>query len=299
MDFPHVNDYLLYLSGECMLAKNTILSYENDLRCFGEFCLTNGIEKPEKVQPDEITDFIAYLCEKGMQPSTRARMLVALRMFYRYLEMEKILESANPCTAIDQPKLWRLLPSELSPDEVQRLLEAEKGGNLLSIRNRAILEVFYATGARVSEVSSLKLLDVDLDQQKLRLFGKGSKHRISPLGLASRQALGYYADIRDELDKGRGNKYFFLSRTGKQLKRENIYRVVVNAALKAGITKPVYPHLLRHSFATHMLAGGANLRIVQELLGHSNITTTEIYTHVAEGQKLDTYFKFHPRSQRK
>ncbi len=295
--FPYLTDYLYYLSGECMLARNTILSYENDLVRYARFLLKNGFSSPVDISADEITDFIALLSEEGLEPSTRARMLVAIRMFYRYLETEKILKGPNPCAVIDQPRLQRMLPAELSPEQVDSLLRAEEGDTLLSVRNRAILETFYATGARVSEVSTLKLLEVDLDQQKIRLFGKGSKQRLTPLGRAAREALGYYIDRRNELDKGRGNPYFFLSRTGKQLKRENIYRIVVAAAKKAGITKDVYPHLLRHSFATHMLSGGANLRAVQELLGHANISTTEIYTHVADGRKQEDYFRFHPHAR--
>ncbi len=295
-NFPGINDFLYYLSAECMQAHNTIISYERDLRRLAAFLLRNGISSPEAVQAEEVVDFIASLCEEGLEPTSRARMLVAVRMYYRFLIGERLVQH-DPCLAVDQPKLGHYLPHELSEQEVESLLRAEDGHDPLSVRNRAILEVFYATGARVSEVCSLRVHDVDLDQQKLRVLGKGSKVRICPLGQAAREAVSYYADLRGLYDKGRGCPAFFLSKSGKGLERVAVFRVVKTAALKAGITRNVYPHLLRHSFATHMLRGGANLRIVQELLGHSDLMTTEIYTHVANNMKNQEYFKYHPHAK--
>lgn len=294
-EFPGINDFLYYLSAECMLAKNSILAYERDLHRLAAFLLRNGISTPEAVHTEEIIDFIASLCEEGLEPTSRARMLVAVRMYYRFLLSEKMVRH-DPCLAVDQPKLWRYLPHELSPDEVKALLEVEDGHDPLSVRNRAVLEVFYATGARVSELCALRVRDVDLEQQKIRVFGKGSKVRLCPLGRAAREALAYYSDLRGLYDKGRGNPFFFLSKSGRGLERVAIFRVVKAAALKAGITRNVYPHLLRHSFATHMLRGGAHLRAVQSLLGHADLATTEIYTHVSNAAKNSEYFKHHPRA---
>lgn len=291
--FPLINDFLYYLSGECLLAHNTILAYERDLRRLATFLLQNGIDAPAQVHMEEVVDFIASLCEEGLEPTSRARMLVAVRMFFRFLLTERKIEH-DPCLAVDQPKLGRYLPHELSEQEVENLLRAEDGHDPLSVRNRAILEVFYATGARVSEVCGLRVQDVDLDQQKIRVLGKGSKVRLCPLGQAAREAISYYADLRGLYDKGRGCPKFFLSKSGKPLERVAVFRVVKAAALKAGVTRNVYPHLLRHSFATHMLRGGAHLRAVQELLGHADLMTTEIYTHVSCDEKNDEYFQYHP-----
>lgn len=295
--FPQLTNFIYYISAECAHAHNTVLAYERDMLQFAAYIFWEGKNRPEEVEAEDIVGFIGWLSERGLEPVSRARMLVTVRMFFRFLIVEKLIPAHDPCAAIDQPKLGRYLPAELSPPEVEDLLRAEDGHDLLSVRNRAILETFYATGARVSEVCALRVLDVDLAQQKIRINnGKGSKQRLCPLGLAARQALSYYVDMRSLLEHGKRSPYFFLSKSGKKLGRESVFRAVKAAALKAGIGKNVYPHLLRHSFATHMLAGGANLRAVQELLGHADLATTEIYTHVGDRQKDDAYRTFHPRA---
>ncbi len=293
-----VQAYLTYVKVECGLSDNTLLSYGRDLRAFRTFL---GEERElSDVTGKDIADYIGWMAEdRELLPKSRARMFVALRCFFRFCLTEKYILH-DPSQYADCPKLWRHLPHDLSPGEITRLLEAENGEDDLSLRNRAILEVFYATGARVSEVCDLQLGAVDLQERTLRLFGKGSKERMTPLGEAAVQAVGrYLSGPREKLIGGRkfsGAGWLFISRLGGRLVRESVFRVVKAAALKAGIEKNVYPHLLRHSFATHMLEGGANLRVVQILLGHASLDTTEIYTHVHRPHLLKAYEAFHPRA---
>ena len=290
--------FLHYARVECGLADNSIVSYERDLRAFSSYL---GPEKAvDDVTGDDIVGYIGWMADSDLCPKSRARMFVALRCFFRFCHVERIVAN-DPTQNADCPKIWRHLPHDLSPGEVERLLRSESGDDIQSIRNRAILEVFYATGARVSEVCGLRIEDVDLDERTIRLFGKGSKQRMTPLGRASAEALVRYLNGprtilagRNRLEAGSGR--LFLSRTGRPLLRESVFRLVKAAALKAGIVKNVYPHLLRHSFATHMLEGGANLRAVQMLLGHATLETTEIYTHVHRPHLVEAYQSFHPRA---
>lgn len=291
-------EFLEYSRVECGLALNSLVSYERDLRAFAQYL------GPERgvgdVSGDDIVAYIGWMAERGLCPKSRARMFVALRCFFRWCSLERIIPN-DPSQYADCPKVWRHLPHDLSPREVDCLLAAEHGDDLHSIRNRAILEMFYATGARVSEVCGVHISELDLEERTVKLFGKGSKQRMTPLGLACVDALERY------LTRARyglvSRNYWttspelvFLSRTGKKLLRESVFRVVKAAALKAGITKNVYPHLLRHSFATHMLEGGANLRAVQVLLGHAKLETTEVYTHVHQPHLVEAFANFHPRA---
>lgn len=291
-----VRSFLQYLRVECGLAQNTLKAYGRDLEAFALFLKGRGVAEVADVRSAEVIDYVAALAERGLAPSSRARMLVAVRMFFRFCLAERRVED-DPCAVVDQPKLWRHLPHDLSPAEVTRLLEAEDGRDPLSVRNRAILELFYATGARVSEVCSVEMDDVSLELEEVRLLGKGGKERVVPLGRAARQALTAYLEYaRPRLLGGRLADALFLSRTGRPLDRENVFRVVKRAARKAGIERNVYPHRLRHSFATHLLEGGANLRIVQTLLGHADLATTEIYTHVKQNRLESVYHALHPRA---
>lgn len=301
-----IRDFLQYLRVECGFSPHTILAYRRDLEAFVTFLGERKVGAFSEIQPEDIVAWVSKLAQKGLAPASRARMLISLRTFFRFCLRERILPR-DPSEAIELPKLWKRLPEDLAPSEVERLLEAEEGDSLLSIRNRAILELFYATGARVSEISHLCEGDVDLVAQTVRFQGKGGKERMVPLGRAACEALAIYAqNVRPLLDKfsrrdedekvqKRGG-WFFLSRSGKRLDRENIFRIVKHAARKAGLEKRVYPHILRHSFATHLLEGGANLRVVQQLLGHVDLSTTEIYTHVHEKRKHAVYHALFPRA---
>jgi len=293
---PNLKDFLVFLKVECGLAANTLLAYETDLTDFSLYCRECGHLTPESVTGEDLIGFIGYLTERNLAPTSRARHLVAVRQFFRFCLEEKI-RADNPCAVIDQPKLDRYLPHELSPDEVTAFLNVETENTPLSIRNRALLEMFYACGARVSEICDLRIRDIDLKTRTVRLTGKGSKQRMLPFGEPAGLAVAAYLEkVRPVLDKMHQQPYLFLSCRGRRLHRENVYEIVREVARRAGITKKVYPHLLRHSFATHLLAGGANLRAVQEMLGHADIATTEIYTHVHARQKFDAYHDFHPRA---
>ncbi len=291
-----VGQFLEYLRVECGLARNTELAYGHDLALFEAFLEPRRRARPDRVGGADVVAFVADLAKRGLCPASRARALIAVRMFFRFCRDEGLAE-VDPCEIVDQPRLWKHLPSDLSPDEVDRLLQAEDGVSPLSLRNRAILEVFYATGARVSEVCDLRTGDMDLNARTMRLHGKGGKERMVPLGRAACEALdAYLAGVRPLLARPHSPAHVFLSRTGRRLDRENVFRVVKRTAAKAGIGKNVYPHLLRHSFATHLLENGANLRVVQDLLGHADLATTELYTHLKQKHLHTAYNAFHPRA---
>ncbi len=287
--------YLGYARVECGLASNTLEAYERDLRAFQHYL---GADRAvNAVRGGDISEYIAWMAENSLSPASRVRMFMTLRCFFRFCESEGFIES-DPSRFNECANVWRHLPNDLSPAEVNRLLMTECASDKMSVRNRAILEMFYATGARVSEVCDMKITDMDLEGKTIRLIGKGTKERMTPLGNAAVQAVKRYLEqSRDRLRKGGIQPvWLFLSHHGKRLNRASIYRVVKAAAAKAGIAKNVYPHLLRHSFATHMLEGGANLRAVQMLLGHASLSTTEIYTHIHRPHLTESYLAFHPRA---
>ena len=292
--FPFVGEFLAYIRVECGLAENTVIAYNSDLDSMAAYFYSAGIENPGEVEGQDIVNYAADMARRNLAPTSRARAMVACRMFFKYLVNERLI-TANPTDFVDQPKLFRHLPQELSPQEVSALLAAEDGKGALADRNRALMELFYATGARVSEICSIRLLDININERFVRLQGKGGKERMTPITRTAAGVIAEYLNFaRKQLDK-RNSPYLFLSRTGRKLDRINVFLLVKRLAVKAGITKNVYPHLLRHSFATHMLEGGANLRAVQMLLGHSDLATTEIYTHVHDKRKFNIYHKFHPR----
>lgn len=290
-----VKAYLVYIRSECGLSDNTIESYGRDLRAFLEYF--GAGTPPASIIGDDISEYIGWMAERGLEPSSRVRMFVSLRCFFQFCAMDGIV-SEDPTRFNECAKVWRHLPHDLTPREVTDLLAAGDSAATFPFRNRAILEMFYATGARVSEVCAVKVSDIDLEARTVRLFGKGSRERMTPLGVPAIEAVRQY--LREERPKLVPCRtlpvWLFLSRTGKPLERTGVFRVVKAAALRAGITKNVYPHLLRHSFATHMLEGGANLRAVQILLGHAMLETTTIYTHVHRPHLSDAYDEFHPRA---
>lgn len=292
---PPIRSFLDYCRVECRLSSNSLDAYTRDLSSFflflkEEHCGLDGIN------PDLLGNYLGVLAGSGYKATTRARHVVTLRMFFRFAAAEHLL-SADFGHYLDGPKLWRTLPDMLSVTEVTNLLLAEEGETPLALRNRSVLEVLYATGARASEISDLKRHWLLLDESRLRLLGKRGRDRVVPLGEpAIHSLLRYLNESRPRLAAGSQSEFLFLTRTGRRLRREAVWGIVRMAAKKAGIAKRVYPHLLRHSFATHLLEGGANLRIVQALLGHSDISTTEVYTHVEQKRLHSAYHLFHPRS---
>jgi integrase/recombinase XerD len=264
----------------------------NDIARFLEF-LSGG--DPASVKTSDVERFLHAEKKRGLEVTSVARALVAVKMFYRFLAAEGLASDAA-VTTIETPKVWKRLPEFLTVQEVTKLLECPKGRAPLAVRDRAILEMFYAAGARVSETARVRVEDLKLDLGLVLLFGKGQKERIVPLGRHAVSAVeDYLAWSRTKLATPASDSTLFLGRRGERLTRMHIWRLVKKYAGLAGIRKNVHPHTLRHSFATHLLEGGADLRTVQEMLGHASIATTQIYTHVDRNRLKSVHRKFHPR----
>ncbi len=290
-----IESFINYLIVECGLSRNTILSYSHDLQIFTNFLLSKKISDFKDVRPDTITSFIISEKRRGLSVNSIARAVVSIRMLYKFLlSEEKLLK--NPLASIASPKLWKRLPAVIPIYKIDKLLSVPDTETKIGIRNKAILELLYATGARVSEVAAMQTDWINLEYGYVKCRGKGAKERIVPLGTKAIEAIQNYLNIaRPKLKNSQNSAYLFLSKAGKPLRRENIWVVVKNCALKAGINEPVSPHMLRHSFATHLLENGADLRSVQEMLGHVNVSTTQIYTNVSKQHLKAVHHQFHPR----
>ena len=293
-----INLFIEHIVVERGLARRTAVSYRSDLRNAAEFFNSLGRASWADISRDDILDYLEDRRVEGMESTTIARNLIALKMLMRYLCDEKLL--ARDVTAVmDGPKLWRVLPDLLSEDEVNRLIDAfsPTATDPLELRNRCIIEILYSSGLRVSEAASLPLTAVDFENETIRVSGKGSKVRIVPMGKPALKLLCRYLNsARPELCAAvPQSPYVFVSNHGRRLDRERIWQVVKLGAERAGIRKNIHPHSLRHSFASHLLDHGADLRVIQEMLGHANIATTEIYTHVASDKLLSIHHRFHPR----
>lgn len=290
-----LDQFLNLLLVEKGLSAHTLDAYGRDLARYLEFLAESGIRAPEAVTPMAILGYLGHLRETGLAPRSRARKLTALRMFHKFLFAEGVTAS-NPAALIESPKAPRLLPHALSPAEVERLLAAPAGIEPRDRRDRAMLEVLYATGLRVSELVGLSLSDLQLDVGYVRVFGKGSKQRIVPLGEPASDELRHYlADARPLLAGQVSDPRIFLNRAGKGLTRQGFWKIIKRRAAEAGIIKEISPHTLRHSFATHLLENGADLRSVQTLLGHVDISTTQIYTQVTRERLRLIHERHHPR----
>jgi integrase/recombinase XerD len=279
------------------LSQNSVDAYISDLKHFISWLGENGISSFGKLKRENIIAYLGYCRELGMESSSIARRLVSIKVLFRYLFQEKLIP-ADITDVMDSPKLWRLLPDFLSAAEIDMMLKVfpTTGKAPLVFRNRTILEVMYACGLRVSETAGLTVSGFLTDQNILRVTGKGNRERIIPIGRTASGLLHRYIDeIRPKLLKDPKEIVMFLSKNGRPLDRERIWAIVKEAALKAGIDKNIHPHTLRHSFASHLLENGADLRIIQEMLGHADISTTQIYTHVDEKRLLNIHKQFHPR----
>ena len=284
-----------YLQAERGMAVNTVTAYTRDLEQFALWANDRGLRDYLSPKLKELGNYVAKMREDGLAPSSTARHLVALKMFYRFLRLEERGEPAA-VELLSSPALWERVPSVLSPEAVEKLLSAPQASDRFYLRDRALLETLYATGSRASEVVGLALADLSLEAKYCKCFGKGSKQRIVPLGAPAIAALKtYIAQHRGELVGDRDPGVVFVSRGGKKLTREMLWILVRKYATRAGLRGKVSPHTLRHSFATHLLAGGADLRAVQEMLGHSSIRTTQVYTHVDHSRLKAVHAKFHPR----
>jgi integrase/recombinase XerD len=299
--FQHlVLDFLAYLEFERGLSRNTLEAYRSDLLQFGRFLDAHKVSAVDAA-PSDVTDFLTFLAagdaeHRAASPATIHRKSACLRSFYRHLRREGLRDS-DPTATLSAPRRGRKLPQVLTRGEIERLLVQPRGTDPQALRDRALLELMYACGLRASEATGLKLGDVDLEERVLRARGKGSKERVVPVGQEALKALRAYLERgRPALVKGRPEDHLFVNFRGGQLTRQGLYKIVRRHATSAGLADRMSPHTLRHTFATHLLAGGCDLRSVQEMLGHADVSTTQLYTHLSSERLKDVYFKAHPRA---
>lgn len=284
------NDYLRYLLIDKNYSKNTINSYNIDLE---KFTLYFKNKKIENISSNDLKEYIKYLNNQNLNEKSISRNISCLKSFYKYLIIEKIVKN-NITDALYMPKLQKSLPNILSPDEVDKLLNIELT-DAFSYRNKAMIELMYSSGLRVSELVDLKLQDIDLSQDIVRIFGKGSKERIIPIGDYAKEYLEIYInEYRNSMFKNGINEYVFLNNHGNKMTRQGFFKIIKKISNEVGIKKEISPHTLRHSFASHMLKYGADLRTIQELLGHSDISTTQVYTHITNEELKNNYKEYHP-----
>jgi integrase/recombinase XerD len=286
-------DYLALESGH---SANTVEAYLRDLRRLGEFATSKGIRNPGKLTRPLLREFVFLLKDLGLSPASIRRAVSAIRTYYGFLLGEAKV-SDDPSDRLESPRRGRVLPVTLSVSEVEALLGSTKVDQPLAWRDRSLLELAYGAGLRVSELCTLALTDLLLTENLVRVFGKGGKERVVPIGRSVIGAVSVYLHtMRPELDRGRSRGRVLLNARGQPLSRVGAWGIVKRAAKRAGITKRVTPHTLRHSFATHLLEGGADLRAVQEMLGHADLSTTQIYTHVDREYLRSVHKQFHPRA---
>jgi integrase/recombinase XerD len=294
-------DFLAHLELERGLSRNTLEAYRSDLQQYGEFLARRGLD-PLTIAPPELSEFLSELATGGEQrrpaaPATLQRKIACLRSFYRHLRREQLIDH-DPASELHGPRSRGRLPKVLSRDEVTRLLAQPTGRSPAALRDRALLETMYACGLRASEAVTLELPALDLEDGILRTRGKGSKERIVPIGGKAIESLeAYVRDGRPRLVGLRDESAVFVNLRGGRLTRQGLYKIVKRHARTAGLEHRLSPHTLRHTFATHLLAGGCDLRSVQEMLGHADIGTTQIYTHLSAERLRDVYFESHPRAQ--
>lgn len=292
----YIDEFINFLSVERGLAENTKVSYKHDLRKFSGYLKKKKVETLNSITRKHITQFLMNEKEAGISSRSIGRRLVAIKTFFKFLVNERVL-SEDVTSTLDSPKLWKTLPGVLSVQEVDKLLKAPKLTEPLGIRDRAMIELLYASGLRVSELVGVKIVDVNLEAGFVRSIGKGSKERIVPLGKKALEWIQKYLErVRIKIKKGKDSPFLFLTDRGSKLTRQEFWYRLRKHANEVRIKKKISPHTLRHSFATHMLANGADLRLVQEMLGHTDISTTQIYTHVDSDRLKNIHKQYHPRS---
>lgn len=280
------------------LSSNTSRAYEKDLVQAAHCLKRQGVGQWRTVNEQHLTAWLHWMADEGFTQSSQARKLSAMRMFFRRYLVGQNLRPDDPTELLSSPKFRRKLPQTLSPADMEKLLTAPSGGDAYSVRDCAMLELFYSSGLRISELCGLTLQQVDLEHSFVRVFGKGAKERVVPLGAKARDAVQVYLGSgRPRLVKPRTGSELFISERGRAISRKTLWALVKKHARNAGLAKSVKPHLLRHSFATHLLGGGADLRAIQEMLGHASIGTTQIYTAVESSRLLDQHAKHHPRNK--
>ena len=298
--------FLVHIGVERGLAAATVAAYKADIARYVAWLEASGVEEPDAITTQDVEDYVATLDAAGESARSKARRLASLHEFHRFALTQHMV-SNDVSVSVKAPKGASTLPDVLSVDEVARLLDAvtppEGTADPVQLRDKALLEFMYATGCRVSEAAGANLDDIDLDASVARLMGKGSKQRLVPVGSYACEALNRYLSMgRGELErrsiaKTPERRALFLNKRGRRISRQSIWEVVKAAGDRAGITRPLHPHTLRHSFATHLIQGGADVRTVQELLGHASVTTTQIYTHVSPEHLIEAYIMAHPRAR--
>lgn len=292
----HLERFHDYLALEAGNSAHTVASYVRDVARLAGYATSRGIRSPDELSANQLREFVYSLKDVGLAPTTIRRQISALRTYYKFLVGEG-MAARDPSERIESPKRWRALPTVLTVAEVDRLLAAPNTDEPLAIRDRALLEFAYATGVRVSELVGLKLQDILFQDGVARVFGKGAKERLVPVGRRALGAVALYArEIRPTLDRGKSRGILFLNARGTPLSRVGAWGVIKATARRAGLAKRVTPHTLRHSFATHLLEGGADLRAVQEMLGHADLATTQLYTHVDRDYLRTVHKSYHPRA---
>lgn len=291
-----IKNFIYYLEVEKGLSKNTLESYGRDLRNFFSYLMNHDCNEVGKINRQSIVSYILSLQKKGRAPSTISRNLASIRSFYQFLLQEQVV-SQNPCAELESPRQEKKLPEILSVKEVNILLDQPDASAVAGRRDKAMLEVLYATGIRVSELINLNIDDLKLDTGYLRCWGKGNKERIVPLGKEAIKAVACYLDkSRPSLAKDLSQEALFLNQHGSRLTRQGFWKIIKKYAERSNLGCSITPHTLRHSFATHLLENGADLRSVQEMLGHADISTTQIYTHITRNKLRGVYDKAHPRA---
>ncbi|MBF0490893.1 MAG: site-specific tyrosine recombinase XerD [Candidatus Omnitrophica bacterium] len=290
-----IGEFINYLAVERGLAKNTLSAYTRDLEKYVGYLAETKISSPNDIIREHVTNFMMDLKKHGLSATSICRHLAAVKMFHRFMVRENFSKD-DPTTLVDTPKLFKRVPEVLTQKEIEAILLAAQKSKLAARRDYVIVELFYASGMRVSELVDLKLTSINLDVGFVRAMGKGSKERIIPIGKKAREALTYYCEkLRPKLAKPTSGDTLFLSRLSKKISRQSIWKLIKSYARLAGIKKNIKPHTLRHTFATHLLEHGADLRSVQEMLGHADISTTQIYTHVDRERLKSVHKEFHPR----
>lgn len=290
-----LQEFLNHLLVERGLAKNTVASYQRDLKQYIDFLVKTGFADPDSVKRENITDYMQKQKKNGLAASSICRSLAAIRMFHRFMARERMAKE-DPTNLLETPKTWKRVPDVLTSKEIELMINASQGRRAQEVRDHAMLELLYASGMRVSELADLKVENVNNEIGYVRCIGKGQKERIVPIGSKAKEAVKKYLEkARGKMAKNTAVPYLFVSRLGKRLSRQSIWKVIKFYAKKARISKEIKTHTLRHSFATHLLEHGADLRSVQEMLGHSDISTTQIYTHVDRERLRSVHKQFHPR----
>ncbi len=294
-----LEEFSYWLVSERGVASNTALAYHSDIKKYVEFLASAGKSDPACAQSDDVYSYLAFLSECGMSPSSMRRELSSIRAFHRFL-ISECMASEDPTGDIPPPKVWRRLPAALTVPEVERLLAQPDTGKPLGLRDKAMLEFTYATGMRVSEVITFRMRGLNLNVGTARCMGKGSRERVIPVGgIAIRWAVRYRDEVRPGLLRGKDQGVFFLNWRGGPLSRNGFWKILRGYVRRSGIKSKVTPHVLRHSFATHIMEGGASLRDVQQMLGHKDISTTQIYTKVDMEYLKEVHRKYHPRATEK